>query len=105
MILFCIRGHPYKLFPHYSRIDARKLFLNVLPSYGIVYQPNQNTSVLSLFSVVLFIVLILVVLPHLVFKVPANAYLPWHFFVNRLNLIFLTVFSYFAYEENIYIYN
>ena len=61
MILFCIRGHPYKLFPHYSRIDARKLFLNVLPSYGIVYQPNQNTFVLSLLSVVL---------PHLVFKVP-----------------------------------
>ena len=28
MILFYIRGHPYKLFPHYSRIDARKLFLS-----------------------------------------------------------------------------
>jgi len=39
------RGHAYKLYPHNSRIDVRKIFfLNGLSHLGTIYLPQGNTK-------------------------------------------------------------
>jgi hypothetical protein len=91
--MFTLSHQP--LSDHSGSMLENSFFLDVLSSYGTVYQPDQNTFVLSLHSIILFIVLILVVLPHLVFKVPVSAYWPWHFVIQHLN----SHLSVFAYSE------
>jgi hypothetical protein len=92
----CTRGYPHKLFAHYSRVDARKLYSERISKLWNSLPAKLEHFLLSLLSIVLFLILILVVLPQLVFKVPVSAYWPWHFVIQRLNLLLLSVLVFFA---------
>jgi hypothetical protein len=63
------RGHPYKLYPHYCRVDVRKYFsLKELSAYGIIHLQMKHILAILLFLKTLFATSILRASFHWVFS-------------------------------------